>query len=216
MRKSRLLFFIAVVTLGLVTCNQNPVIETTDIPTPIPTEDPGIQTRNTYTGTRIGGITGARYAAFYDTTAINAGYVGTFDMARASWNNISSKVVIDRSTTYVEANDIYSVSSLDRGAIAGETRFFIRNTSGVFIQSDQNIDHHHCQVVVYNGSINSLWIDPTSRAVWTPIIATHEVGHSLKLDHNTQAPGYSVMRPDGNANGVQTYDRNELIRKWGQ
>ena len=200
----------------MVACNQSPIIETTQTPVPAPSEDSGVQTRDIYTGTRLAGITGARFATFYDISVSNAGYIGTYDTARASWNQISSKVAIDKSTTYAEANDQYFVSDSDRSPINGETIFLFRNPDGTYKTVTANNNFHHSQVVLYNGSFLHGYPDPNVRAYWIRSSAIHEVGHSLLQAHNSQAPGMSIMRPDSDSSGVTTYDRGELIRKWGQ
>jgi hypothetical protein len=214
MQRFCLLFFAAIVTSGLVACNQNPVIETNDTPTPVPSEDPAVQTRDIAPGTRLGGITGACFAAFYDASVTSAGFVGVFDTARASWNLISSKVAVDKSKLYVDANDIYSVSAANRRPIQAETTFFTRNSNGTFTAGyDASGNFHHCQIIIHNGTFIQTYPDPNIRSAWIRSVAIHEVGHTLQLDHNTQAPSASTMRPDSDASGVTTYDRSDLVRK---
>jgi len=46
--------------------------------------------------------------------------------------------------------------------------------------------------------------------------ATHEIGHTLSLAHPTNTVVLeSVMKTGIQSTGPQTYDHNELKRKWG-
>lgn len=172
--------------------------------------------QNIYSGTRTGGITGARYTAYYDPSIANYGYTGAFDNGRASWNGISSKVAVDKSTSYNDANDFYLVSGADRRPIGGETLAVVRDANGNFVAGNIDQTWHHAQITMYHGSYVNLFSDTALRATRIRQGVTHEIGHSLKQDHDSQPVGTSIMRSDGDASGVTTYNRNELIRKWGQ
>jgi len=45
--------------------------------------------------------------------------------------------------------------------------------------------------------------------------ATHEVGHSLGLDHPSSGSASSVMQQGVQSIGPTTYDKNDIIAKWG-
>lgn len=82
----------AILTLAvaLTACGTGPASEPTQVDS-----TPSLEAQNIYAGTRTGGVTGARFAAYYDPSVTNFGYAGSFDNGRASWNGISSKVAID-------------------------------------------------------------------------------------------------------------------------
>lgn len=93
----------------------------------------------------------------------------------------------------------------------------VRDASGAFVFGDINQTYHHAQINMYNGSYETMFKNnPSGKADAIRRGVIHEIGHSLKQDHDTQPSGTSIMRFDADASGVTTYNRSELIRKWGQ
>lgn len=201
--------------ISLSACQQSSQAPLPDIPTSLGTSEssPSLTSQNIYSGTRLAGTTGARFAAWYDASVATYGYTGAFDNARASWNGISSKVAIDKSTTYVAANDSYFVSPDDRSPYVGITYYY--TSEGNTTAADQNANWHHSAIVMYNGTLARY--DAATRSNYIRRCTIHEIGHSLKQDHDTQPSGTSIMNPEcALASGVMQYNKSELIRKWGQ
>lgn len=205
-------------TVLLAACQQTPQASLPSVPDNLIDAGEQLQALNIWTGTRTGGTTGARFGAYYDPSVANFAYTGAMDNARASWNNISTRVAISKVTTSTNA-DVYFVSASDQGTTVGQTFAYATATASPTTDSaGYNANWHHMAIVMYDGTvINQFPNDSTARLNTVRRCAIHEVGHTLKMAHDAQAAGQSIMDPICNqATGVMPYNRSELIRKWGQ
>ncbi len=159
-------------------------------------------------------------------------FVDRLNIARTQWNNVGANVTVVRvsakNSTSGTETDNYWIGAGERG-LWGEVVPFIRNGTTVYevpaTSENLNARWAKADVKLYPDQMTADGMTDTNRLATT----IHEVGHSLKLAHPTDpsqsgacasttpvpAGKETVMRQDFKDFGVQEYDRNELIKKWG-
>lgn len=171
---------------------------------------------NSFSGGRSG--SGYHYA-YYDSSVIQRGYEKYFNDARTYWNQ-SPKVGIGRTFTYRNEDDRYYVNAARDLNVLGEI-YIAKYINGVpQYKQDDWINHYwdFTHVVLYYNSIQSSSANTHSKVSW---IASHEVGHSIKMAHNNsngsvlRTPYQNYLIPGGSGNiTISTVDLSNANAKW--
>lgn len=163
-----------------------------------------------YTGGRSSGI---KYA-YYDSSVSNRNYNSKFNAGRAMWDGISSNVSVGFDPLSYNTNDKYYVGSSSTSGLLGLTRPYKLNQNGIIVTATANDTWAYATVSVYETNINNFPLKNDAEIISTVI--AHEIGHTLSLGHS--APQYySIMQQNQAITTYPptSYDRSELIRKWG-
>ncbi|MEK4191426.1 hypothetical protein [Paenibacillus sp. FSL L8-0494] len=153
-----------------------------------------------------GGRSSANFNAYYDSSVASYGYTSHYDTARADWNAASSKVNIGKTTSTSGNPDKYYVGTTSNEGLLGVHTPY--NSSG---QNVNNSDTWaYSTVAIYHNQMNDFSMTTPERVS----TATHEVGHSLSQAHPETSQN-SVMKSGIQSFGVQTWDKQSLIAKWG-
>jgi hypothetical protein len=161
------------------------------------------------------GYTSASNLKYYSYPSVASfGYTSIADDAASSWNNISSKVAISKSTTASNSNQI-TVDVLD--SISG---------MDVYGVADYYINGYYGWEPVTLPSIRdrtTLRFDHSNLDAWYRLLSDtdkkdafiHEFGHALSLSHNDDVSPSVMKSSKPWVGGPQTTDKNHLKQKWG-
>ncbi|KOY83310.1 hypothetical protein I6G82_06060 [Lysinibacillus macroides] len=158
--------------------------------------------------------------AYYDSSVATYGYTSAYDDARARWGGISSDVSISKTTSTNNNPDKYYIGTTASPTLIGRMIPYTKTSTGFITEASVDDDWLYATVRMYYNNMNSFGMN------YSQIVsnAVHEIGHSLKLAHpgqgtesSTPVPSgqYSVMNQGIQSIGPQSYDKNELIKKWG-
>lgn len=130
-----------------------------------------------------------------------------YDRGRTYWNG-HSKVIIPKSTSATNA-DRYYIGNTSTPNLYGRMSSFDINGSPVSLHGYW----HYTTVYMYANQMRAQSNYSSSRVDYN---ATHEIGHTLKMNHSPSKAIYSVM-----TQGFVTippsltqYDRGEIDAKW--
>ena len=164
-----------------------------------------------YAGTFPGG-----FPAGTLTYGIGGGSSSIADIAVSQWNGISSKVKLTPSNatgpygltaniiTYFDSHDAPTAGSL------GITYPFSSWTGAS--ANLASVNDRWVKVVVYQYK-NSLFSDSNQKIA----TATHELGHALSVAHPSNSSIDAVMQQGLKMSyKLRSYDKNNLISKWGR
>lgn len=160
-----------------------------------------------------GGRNSAVFYAYYDSSVASYGYTAQYDAARSNWAGLSSKVAVNKSGSITSGTDKYYVGLTANVGYLGQHIPY--NSSG--IQTNNNSSWGYSTVAIYHNTMTNP-PPPYSPLSYSEVVsnATHEIGHSLSLDHTSQSSSaISVMKQGIQAIGPQSYDINSLRSKWG-
>lgn len=146
------------------------------------------------------------------------GYTSSIDAGRQSWNGISSKVNIGKTTdkTANSTDEVY-VGTSKTADLLGQAMPYTVSWPKNFLTPPDLYDWDYSVVSFYHNNIST-------RNMNTPNlrkhIAAHEFGHALGLAHTTGSnASKSIMKDYSNESETmfepQTYDKSELKRKYG-
>ncbi|NGM84221.1 hypothetical protein G5B47_17560 [Paenibacillus sp. 7124] len=153
-----------------------------------------------------GGRSSANFNAYYDSSVAIYGYSGAYDSARADWNAASGSVNIGKTTSTSGNPDKYYVGTTATTGLLGVTTPY-NSSGGVVGVSDT---WAYATVAIYDNQMNDYYMSGPERIS----NATHEVGHTLSQAHPVTSQS-SVMKQGIQSIGVQTWDKESLISKWG-
>ena len=157
----------------------------------------------------LGGTRPLPIKAFYASTVTSFGYGGSLDNARAAWANKSTAAGnISKVTSTDSRTDIYSVASDASVSDFGQTRGYL---NGVLDQST-NGNWDHSEVILNDYQIKS-YNNGLSVAQNSYRTTMHELGHTFKLAHTSQAAVMNIYPTYYSA--LQPFDVSELRRSWG-
>jgi len=162
-----------------------------------------------FADTWSGGRSSALRYTYYDSSVSTYGYGGSFDSARNNWNSISSKVFIYSSLSYNDPKaDVYYVGNSSDPTLIGLTNAYKDHSGTLAFTTDL---WAYCTVTIYDNNMKSNNMN-SSQVISN---ATHEIGHSLSLDHPYVTSNSAVMKKGIQSIGPTTYDKSELKSKWG-
>lgn len=164
-------------------------------------------------------VTGT-FSAWYDSSVASYGYTGKLDWARSKWTGVSSNVSIGYSSTNKSSTDEYYVGTSSTPHLYGHTAFYEKFLGVGVPQNPNTTDWDYAVISLYD---NNLDADGLKNDTNIKNTATHEVGHSVALDHTTSAANKatSIMTEgsdplrDRSITAPSTYDKNELKSVWG-
>ena len=167
----------------------------------------------------------------HDVSVANHEYTNILNIARESWNLITVVINVNAPISFNGLQDTYFVGTSWEPGEFGLTRGYVEIGGELYFSSNASNNWHHCTISIYNNQLDA------ANATYEEQLANaaHEVGHSLKMahtnetdkvaypdqgDHEREIPAgrASVMRRPINTKtnyGVQEYDQDELIAKWG-
>ncbi|MFM9282163.1 hypothetical protein [Paenibacillus jiagnxiensis] len=157
-----------------------------------------------------GRSSGANFSAYYDSSVASYGYTNHYDSARADWNSASSSVNITKTTSTSGNPDKYYVGV---SSVAGLLGQISRYTSSGQVVTSLSDDWAYATVSIYHNNMDAYGEDGMSQSERISN-ATHEVGHTLSMAHPVTSRS-SVMKQGVQSIGVQSYDKESLIEKWG-
>ncbi|WP_404559654.1 MULTISPECIES: hypothetical protein [unclassified Paenibacillus] len=153
-----------------------------------------------------GGRSSANFNAYYDSSVSTNGYTSAYDTARSDWSAASGSVNIGKTTSTSGTPDKYYVGSTATSGLLGVTTPY--NTSGgVAGVSDR---WAFATVAIYHNQMEAFGMNSAQKTS----NATHEIGHTLSQAHPSTSSS-SVMKQGIQSIGVQAYDKQSLIAKWG-
>jgi hypothetical protein len=153
-----------------------------------------------------GGRSSANFNAYYDSSVASYGYTNHYDTARADWSAASSKVNIGKTTSTSGSPDKYYVGTTSVVGLLGVQTPY--NSSGQNVGTSST--WAYSTVAIYDNQMNDFGMSFSERVS----NATHEVGHTLSQAHPVTSQN-SVMIQSIQSIGVQNWDRESLIAKWG-
>ncbi|WP_025706131.1 matrixin family metalloprotease [Paenibacillus graminis] len=163
---------------------------------------------------------GGIFSAWYDSSVASYGYIGTYDTARSNWGGISSNVSISKASS-PNGN---SIDEYYAGTTSDPLLLGLNVAYNVFWPGNIPVNKYEKN---WDYSVNSLYHnnvtvpnDAAASALKARFTATHEIGHSLGLDHTTGTNAQnSVMKGGWQGNETSasptTYDRNQLKSIYG-
>ncbi|MEF2246753.1 hypothetical protein [Paenibacillus sp. IITD108] len=163
--------------------------------------------------TYSGGRGGAKFKAYYTNSVSSYGYTPHFDAARANWNATSSKVDITTQSNENNYPDKYYVGVADSEpgyCYLGQLTPW-KSAGGTIMQAGLSDLWLYSTVTIYHNGMEDCDMNYNQRVS----NATHEVGHSLSMAHPSGTTVSSVMHQGIQSIGPSTYDKNEIIAKWG-
>ncbi len=153
-----------------------------------------------------GGRSSANFNAYYDSSVSTNGYTSAYDTARSDWSAASGSVNIGKTTSTSGTPDKYYVGSTATSGLLGVTTPY--NTSGgVAGVSDR---WAFATVAIYHNQMEAFGMNSAQKTS----NATHEIDHTLSQAHPSTSSS-SVMKQGIQSIGVQAYDKQSLIAKWG-
>ncbi len=172
-----------------------------------------------YQNTRHGN--GFHYA-WYDPSVAQYGYTAHFNDGRTYWNQ-SPEIGIGKSDSYQKWNDKYVISTSSVPGLVGEVynAVYVTDSSGTYAKygSGEWADLYwdFCNVVLYD---NTMKQQSPYNQTYVSRNAAHEIGHSIKMDHELASTDTVMSRgwkpiPGGSGNiTITTYDKNNAYAKW--
>ncbi|QJD84978.1 hypothetical protein [Cohnella herbarum] len=160
------------------------------------------------------------YSAYYDSSIASYGYTSKFDWARSKWTAVSPNLYIGSTTTNDSTTDEYYVGTTAEEGLFGRTSFYYRSIFGNFPRNPDSDNWDYSVVSLYDNTFIARNLK-TDTAIKNT--ATHEVGHSVGLEHTTSATNKasSVMTAgndslkDRTITTPSSYDLNNITTKWG-
>ncbi|MFB7157312.1 hypothetical protein [Lysinibacillus sp. NPDC056232] len=164
--------------------------------------------------TFTGGKTTAIKNAYYTDSVYSLGYQTIFDEGKANWNALSSKVQINWVSSSSGLPDKYYVGTTSTAGLLGYAPPYKYAADGVnFILADTSDKWAYSTVSAYDNQIKALRL---TRTEIVSSVTTHEIGHTLSLAHSPSGVS-SVMTKSAITNfAPTTYDKNDLVSKWGK
>ncbi|MEK3760996.1 matrixin family metalloprotease [Paenibacillus sp. FSL P4-0338] len=163
---------------------------------------------------------GGNFSAWYDSSVASYGYTGAYDTARSNWGGITSKVSIGKTSS----PDGYSTDEFYVGTTS-DPKLMGSNTSYTVAWPVNNPVNRYEKNWDY--SVNSLYhnnvyvpSNDAATAFKARYTTTHEIGHSLGLDHTTGTNAQNSLMK-GSFTGSETshspttYDKNQLKSLYG-
>lgn len=161
-----------------------------------------------------GGQPDGKFNAFYDSSVSSYGYTPHYDAARAKWNATATSVNIGKTTSTSSYPDKYYVGTATNppgSCLLGQIAPY-KLSGGSVVSASSSDTWMYSTVAIYHNSMTECVSMSYDEVVSN---ATHEVGHSLALAHTTGTTSASVMYQGIQSIGPTTYDKNEIIGKWG-
>lgn len=153
-----------------------------------------------------GGRSSANFNAYYDSSVASYGYTNAYDTARSDWSAASNSVNIGKTTSATSSPDKYYVGNTSVAGLLGVQTAY--NSSGQNVGTSDK--WAYSTVAIYNNQMEAYNMTSTQKIS----NATHEVGHTLSMAHPSTSQN-AVMKQGIQSIGVQAYDRESLIAKWG-
>lgn len=162
----------------------------------------------------------SKLSAYYDSSVANFGYTGAYDDARAKWGGISSDVSVSKTTSTSNNPDKYYIGTTSSPTLLGMMIPYSKTSTGFIYEATVDEDWLYGTVRMYYDNMGKY------KMGYSEIVsnAIHEIGHSLKLAHPGQGTQSTTPVPSGQESvmnqgiqsiGPQSYDKKELIKKWG-
>lgn len=156
-----------------------------------------------------GGRPDGYITAYFSPSLASYGYSSYFTSGMCNWANITSQIWFSYSTSDNDSYDKYYVADTSTTGLFG-TMAPYKKFLWFYIGAYFNDTWAYSTVTVYDNQMDNFSFTANQRIS----NITHEIGHTLSLDHpSTQQT--AVMNQGQQSIGPQTYDRSELIRKWG-
>ncbi|OME89932.1 hypothetical protein BK124_30005 [Paenibacillus amylolyticus] len=159
-----------------------------------------------------------KYSAWYDSSVSSYGYTGSVDAGRQSWNGISSKVNIGKTTvkTGNSTDEVYVGTTTDAETLGQAMPYMISWPANI-IAPPNLFNWDYSVISLYHNTISAGKMNTNDLR---KSIVSHEFGHALGLAHTTGSnASKSIMKPKSNSQETifepQTYDKAELKSKWG-
>jgi predicted Zn-dependent protease len=157
-----------------------------------------------------GGRISADHPIYYSSSVSSYGYGTHFDQARNNWNVLSTQVNLWKNASSTSQTDDYyiGIATNPPGKVnLGLTSFY--DSTGTPVANYQT--WAYSTVTLYDNSMRQLSMTPEQ------IIgnATHEVGHSISLDHPAISVS-SIMNSGVQSIPPTTYDKNDVYSAWGE
>jgi hypothetical protein len=167
---------------------------------------------------------GVNRPIWYSPSVVSYGYTGTYDIGRAYWN-ADTKANLWRWDKVNNSTDRYYIGTSDGGNLdtTGKITPYKVSSTGVATLAETYDNWNFSVVTLYHDAFQKKrWHGLVYRAMDADEIrktAAHEVGHTLKMAHNTTMTSLdTVMRQgiyDIPSTKIRTYDKNEFVKKWG-
>ncbi len=194
---------------------------------------------DSWNGTRSNGNACNGYFLARSVYEYGSGYPEAFRAGIQAWyGSLSSTVsagMFERSSWLPRTDKFFVGETLDN-TMGALTCYYTGTSSNNLTRTlDHDLNWYVCTIAMYPGNIQAAaGGDADFEMRLQTKIATHEIGHSLKFAHPKKGQGTfrddkplgagrrSIMEqqaefPDGFVlDGLQAYDVNELIAKWGQ
>lgn len=175
-----------------------------------------IMVQTTFATTFSGGRPSAKFNAYYDSSVATYGYTSNYDSARSNWNALSNSVNIGKQNNTTDYPDKYYIGTTVNepdSCLLGQQIPYRKNILGVIVGASNSQTWVYSTVAMYHNSMTDCLGYNMSNAQITSN-ATHELGHTLALDHPTTTSS-SVMKQGVQSIGPQSYDFFDIAAKWG-
>lgn len=163
---------------------------------------------------KTGGRSSGFFKCYYDSSVSSYGYTPHFDAGYNDWNGRSSKVSISKTTSLSNYPDKYYIGNTSVENRLGLSTHWKKDIFGSIVPAGSSDTWLYSTATMYHNTIT----EPGEVLTYSQIlkVASHEVGHTLSMDHVFYDDiAKSVMRQGVSTTMVQSYDIEELKKKWG-
>ncbi len=144
-----------------------------------------------------------------DSSIESYGYSAKFTSAISNWQFSVDAMSFSNVTSADDYTDRWYVGDTVISGLGGQIIPRKKNWLGLWVTADLDEDWSHCKVYVYDNQMDYYNLTTLERVS----NITHELGHSLKLDHPSTTQ-ISVMNQGIQDIGPSAYDEQEYLSKW--